>query len=151
MSGKINWDAHNRQEKLWRWFRDHGNYEWLEKLPRPNETEIDRWAKRQVRISASNVRKAIEEKVRKENSPEVKISTKLEIIETALEDEDFATAKNAGEEIFNYVLSQQLIFIDNTLREQIAQTISLLFILCEDHGHEKDQLSTDPDPVVKSY
>jgi hypothetical protein len=150
LSGKINWDAHNRQEKLWRWYRDHGNYEWLEKLPRPTETEIDRWAKRQVRISASNVRKAIEEKVRKENSPEIKISTKLETIETALEDEDFPTAKNAGEEVFNYVLSQQLIFIDNTLREQIAQTISLLFVLCEDHSQESDQPDTNPDPMLQS-
>jgi hypothetical protein len=146
----MNWDARNRQEKLWRWFRDHGNYEWLEKLPRPNETEIDRWAKRQVRISASNVRKAIEEKVRKENSPEVKISTKLEIIENALEDEDFHTAKNAGEEVFNYVLSQQLIFIENNLRQQIAQTFSLLFVLCEGHSQETDQSHTKPDPAAKS-
>lgn len=150
MSGKINWDAHNRQEKLWRWFRDHGNYEWLEKLPRPNETEIDRWAKRQVRISASNVRKAIEEKVRKESSPEVKISTKLQIIETALEEEDFPAAKTAGEEVFNYVLSQQLIFIENNLRQQIAQTISLLFVLCEGHGRETDQPNTNPDPASES-
>ena len=132
MSGKINWDAHNRQEKLWRWFRDHGNYEWLEKLPRPNETEIDRWAKRQVRISASNVRKVFEEKARKANSPEGKISINLEIIETAIAEEDFQIAKNAGQEVFNFVLSQQLISIENSLREQISQTISLLFVLCEE-------------------
>ena len=75
----MNWDAHNRQEKLWRWIRDHGNYAWLEQLPRPNETEIDDWAKRQVRISASNVRKVFEEKTRKANCPEGKISINLEI------------------------------------------------------------------------
>ncbi len=136
MSGKINWDAHNRQEKLWRWFRDHGNYQWLEKLPRPNETEIDLWAKRQVRISASNVRKVFEEKTRKANSPEGKISIHLEIIETALADEDFLTAKNTGQEVFNFVLSQQLISIENALREQISQTISLLFVLCENRPRE---------------
>ena len=148
MSGKINWDAHNRQEKLWRWFRDHGNYEWLEKLPRPNETEIDRWAKRQVRISASNVRKAIEEKVKKENSSEIKILTNLKIIEIALGKEDFPTAKNAGEEVFNYVLSQQLILIENSLREQIAQTISLLLIYCENDVQEHADLDTNPRPGV---
>ncbi len=150
MSGKINWDAHNRQEKLWRWFRDHGNYEWLEKLPRPNETEIDRWAKRQVRISASNVRKVFEEKARKANSPEGKISINLEIIETAIADEDFQIAKNAGQEVFNFVLSQQLISIENALREQIAQTISLLFVLCENHSQVTDQSGMNPDPTAMS-
>ena len=146
----MNWDAHNRQEKLWRWIRDHGNYAWLEQLPRPNEAEIDDWAKRQVRISASNVRKVFEEKARKANSPEGKISINLEIIETAIADEDFQIAKNAGQEVFNFVLSQQLISVENSLREQIAQTISLLFLLCEDHGHETDRLGTDPDQEVKS-
>ncbi len=135
----MNWDALNRQEKLWRWFRDHGNYEWLEKLPLPNETDIDRWARRQVRISASNVRKVFEEKTRKANSPEGKISANLEIIETAISDEDFQTAKNAGQEIFNFVLSQQLISIENAFREQISQTLSLLFVLCEDLGQYLEQ------------
>ena len=128
----MNWDANIRQEKLWRWIRDHGNYSWLEQLPRPNETEIDQWARRQVRMSASNVRKVFEEKARKANSPEGKISINLEIIETAIADEDFQKAKNSGQEVFNFVLSQQLISIENTLREQISQTISLLFVLCED-------------------
>ncbi len=144
MSGKINWDAHNRQEKLWRWIRDHGNYAWLEQLPRPNETEIDQWAKRQVRISASNVRKVFEEKTRKANSPEGKISINLEIIETAIADEDFQKAKNAGQEVFNFVLSQQLISIENALREQISQTISLLFVLCEDQSQELGNSSANP-------
>ena len=135
----MNWDAHNRQEKLWRWIRDHGNYAWLEQLPRPNETEIDQWARRQVRISASNVRKVFEEKARRANSSEGKISINLEIIETAIADEDFQTAKNAGQEVFNFVLSQQLISIENRLREQISQTISLLFVLCESQSRETDQ------------
>ena len=139
MSRNMNWDAHNRQEKLWRWIRDHGNYSWLEQLPRPNETEIDQWARRQVRISASNVRKVFEEKARKANSPEGKISIHLEIIETSISDEDFQTAKKAGQEVFNFVLSQQLISIENRLREQISQTISLLFVLCESQSRETDQ------------
>ena len=128
----MNWDAPNRQEKLWRWKRDHGNYAWLEQLPRPSETEIDQWARRQVRLSASNVRKVFEEKARKANSPEGKISTHLKIIETAIAEEDFQIAKNAGQEVFNFVLSQQLISIENSLREQISQTVSLLFVLCEE-------------------
>lgn len=55
----MNWDAPNRQEKLWRWKRDHGNYAWLEQLPRPSETEIDQWARRQLRLSGSNVQKLL--------------------------------------------------------------------------------------------
>ena len=145
----MNWDAHNRQEKLWHWIRDHGNYAWLEQLPRPNETEIDLWARRQVRISASNVRKVFEEKTRKANCPEGKISINLEIIETAIADEDFQKAKNAGQEVFNFVLSQQLISIENALREQISQTISLLFVLCDYRGQETDQSDTNPERVVK--
>ena len=146
----MNWDARNRQEKLWRWIRDHGNYAWLEQLPRPNETEIDQWARRQVRMSASNVRKVFEEKARKANSPEGKISINLEIIETAIADEDFQKANNAGQEVFNFVLSQQLISIENSLREQISQTISLLFVLCENHSQVTDHSDKDPGPMVKS-
>lgn len=131
MSSKMNWPAHNRQEKLWRWIRQHGNYAWLETLPAPNETEIDRWAKRQVRKSVARVRRAQEKIQIKSKTPDGFIALELEVIETALADEDLKTARLSGEKILNFLSTINLTSIDNQLRSQILETISLLLAIEE--------------------
>ncbi len=128
----MNWDAQNRQEKLWRWIRQHGNYAWLETLPVPDETEIDRWAKRQVRKSVARVRRAQEESQTRSKTPDGFIALELKVIETALSDKDLKTAQLAAEKILNFLGTINLTGINNQFRRQILESISLLLAIEEE-------------------
>lgn len=126
MSSKMNWPAHNRQERLWRWIRQHGDYSWVDSLPAPDELEIDRWAKRLVRQSLARVRKVSDEKQRQLSSPESVVNFHLLEIEVALEADNLRKAKKSGENILNLLATLSLTAISKEIRAQIVETISLL-------------------------
>ena len=122
----MNWPAHNRQERLWRWIRQHGDYSWVDSLPAPDELEIDRWAKRLVRQSLARVRKVSDEKQRQLSSPESVVNFHLLEIEVALEADNLRKAKKSGENILNLFATLSLTAISKEIRAQIVETISLL-------------------------
>ena len=126
MSRKMNWPAHNRQERLWRWIRQHGDYSWVDSLPAPDELEIDRWAKRLVRQSLARVRKVNEKKQIQLSSPESVVNFHLLEIEVALEADNLRKAKKSGENILNLFATLSLTAISKEIRAQIVETISLL-------------------------
>ncbi len=126
---KINWDAANRQARLEKWIRENGQYGWLDELQPLNREDSDAWAKREVRKSISKVRKTFtlsnQEKELK-NIDEL-LHLLAEKLELGLELE----ALPLGQKIFNHVNSLPLTTISNSTREQLVQTLSLLFVAIE--------------------
>ena len=132
MARRIDWDASNRQAKLHKWIRDNGNYPWLEDLPPHESAEIDAWAKRVVRISVSRVRRQIEEDQKVLTGVSGQIDQHLDVISTALTEHNELTARKSGESLLNLMLSLNLTAVDNQMRNQIIETLSLLIIATSD-------------------
>ena len=132
MARRIDWDASKRQAKLHKWIRDNGNYPWLEDLPPHESAEIDAWAKRVVRISVSRVRRQIEEDQKVLTGVSGQIDQHLDVISTALTEHNELTARKSGESLLNLMLSLNLTAVDNQMRNQIIETLSLLIIATSD-------------------
>ena len=132
MARRIDWDSSNRQAKLRKWILENGTYSWLEDLPPHESTELDIWAKREVRKSVSRVRRRIEEVELTKSGLSAQISQKLDLISTALAESEESVAKKYGENLLNLMLSLNLTAVDNQTREQILQTLSLLIIATSD-------------------
>lgn len=132
MARRIDWDATNRQAKLWKWIRDHGDYSWLDEIPSQQSGELDDWAKRQVRISVSRVRRQIEKEKQNQTGPAATINDYLLEISRALNDNNEISAKESAEVLLNFVFSLSLTSVDNQSRKQIIETLGLLLIATSD-------------------
>lgn len=132
MTRRIDWDASNRQAKLHKWIRDHGDYNWLDELPSQNSSELDDWAKRQVRISVSRVRRQIEAEQKIQTGPVAAISDQLQAISHSLTQNNEFEAKESAEVLLNFVMSLSLNSVGNHLRKQIVETLGLLLIATSD-------------------
>lgn len=132
MARRIDWDATNRQAKLHKWIRDHGDYRWLDELPAQQTSELDKWAKRQVRISVSRVRRQIEDKQKVTTGPAGTINNYLQEISHALNEDNEIAARESAEFLLNFVLSLSLTSVGIQLRKQIIETLGLLLIATSD-------------------
>ena len=132
MARRIDWDATNRQAKLHKWIRDHGDYTWLDELPSHQSSELDKWAKRQVRISVSRVRRRIEDEEKITTGPAATINDHLQEISKALSDDNEIAARESAELLLNFVLGLSLTSVGNQLRKQIIETLGLLLIATSD-------------------
>ena len=128
MARRIDWDATNRQAKLRKWIRDHGDYTWLDEIPSQQSSELDDWAKRQVRISVSRVRKQIEEEQKIQTGPVATISDHLQEISQALDENNEIAARESAEVLLNFILSLSLTSVGNQSRRQTIETLGLLLI-----------------------
>ncbi len=129
MGRRINWDAANRQNKLRKWLRDHGDYSWVDELPPTTDHDLDKWARGLVQRSVRRVRSRLREKELPNSSLEGKIGLLLKEISTLIDQGEIKLAKSKASEILNFALKQGLTSIERDLRNQITETIGLLLIL----------------------
>lgn len=132
MARRIDWDAANRQNKLRKWIRDHGNYSWVDELPANADQDLDRWAKALVQRSVRRVRSRLREKTKLETSLGGKIESLLQDISALMDQGDVKSAKNRASELLNLALKQEIPSIERELRSQITETIGLILILSEE-------------------
>lgn len=129
MGRRINWDAANRQNKLRKWIRDHGDYSWVDELPPTTDHDLDRWARDLVQRSVRRVRSRLREKKQSDTSVGGKIGSLLQEISILIDQGEIQLAKSKSSEILNFALKQGLTSIERDLRNQITETIGLLLIL----------------------
>ena len=125
MTRRINWDAANRQARLRRWIQNNPNYDWFDELPPHTSDELDKWARRQVRISVSRVRKRFEELRVNEDTTAGIVKKHLNDLGNSIEVGDYARAKKLAQEVINIMVKAPLTAVDKELREQILQTLGL--------------------------
>lgn len=132
MARRIDWDAANRQNKLRKWIRDHGNYSWVDELPTNVDQDLDRWAKALVQRSVRRVRSRLREKAKLKTSLGEKIELLLKDISASMDQGDMKSTKNKASELLNLALKQEIPSIERELRSQITETIGLILILSEE-------------------
>lgn len=132
MARRIDWDAANRQNKLRKWIRDHGDYSWVDELPPIADQDLDRWAKALVQRSVRRVRSRLREKANLKTSLGGKIELLLQDISASMDQGDVKSAKNRASELLNLALKQEIPSIERGLRSQITETIGLILILPEE-------------------
>lgn len=132
MARRIDWDAANRQNKLRKWIRDHGDYSWVDELPPIADQDLDRWAKALVQRSVRRVRSRLREKANLKTSLGGKIELLLQDISASMDQGDVKSAKNKASELLNLALKQEIPSIERGLRSQMTETIGLILILPEE-------------------
>ncbi len=127
MARSIDWDAVNRQNRLKKWIRDHGTYDWLDSQPNLNSEELDKWAKREVRKSVSRVSRKIDQEIKAKNSVQGKTIATLNEIQVALESDNESAAVERCEHLLNLIIKSHITDIDAITRRQLIEVIGLLF------------------------
>ena len=132
MGRKINWDAANRQNKLRKWIRDHGDYSWVDELPPTTDHDLDKWARGLVQRSVRRVRSRLRESEQSQTSLSGRIGLLLQSISASLDQGNITSAKNDANALLNLALKQEISSIERNLRNQITETVGLLLILSDE-------------------
>ncbi len=127
MARNIDWDAVNRQNRVKKWHRNHGNYDWLDSQPNLNSEELDKWAKREVRKSMSRVSRKMDQEIKAKNSVQGKTIATLNEIQVALESDNESAAVEHCEHLLNLIIKSHITDIDAITRRELIEVIGLLF------------------------